>query len=64
MSNSFFGGYLVLIRSPTKNPLTFDRICQIVVFSPQKCAIVTKLWVNAPHKKPLFTKQKIEQKSP
>ena len=62
-SSSFFGGIRFLIRSPTKNPLTFGRTCQMVIFAPSNRVIVDAFFKKSASKKVLILK-KVEQKSP
>ena len=54
-SSSFFGGIRFLIRSPTKNPLTFGRTCQMVIFAPNYKMLVTVLAILATNIHYLFT---------
>ena len=53
-SSSFFGGIRFLIRSPTKNPLTFGRTCQMVIFAPSNRVMVDAFFKNLPPKKSSF----------
>ena len=60
-SSSFFGGFLFLIRSPTKNPLTFGRKCQMVIFALSNRAMVSTFYKNLPPKKVLhFEKSRLK----
>ena len=60
-SSSFFGGFLFLIRSPTKNPLTFGRKCQMVIFALPYRAMVSTFYKNLPPKKVLhFEKSRLK----
>ena len=56
-SSSFFGGFWFLIRSPTKNTLTFARICQVVIFAPSNRVMVKAFMKNLPPKKVLILKK-------
>ena len=56
-SSSFFGGFLVLMRSPTKNPLTFGRTCQMAIFAPSNREMVKAFMKNLPPKKSSFLKK-------
>jgi len=49
-SSSFFAEFLFLIRSPTKNPLTFGRKCQMVIFALSNRAMVSTFYKNLPPK--------------
>ena len=44
----------LLIRSPTKNPLTFWRTCQMVIFALPNRAMVSTHYKNLPPKKSSF----------
>ena len=60
-SSSFFGGFLFLIRSPTKNPLTFGRKCQMVILALPYRAMVSTFYKNLPPKKVLhFEKSRLK----
>ena len=56
-SSSFFGGIRFFIRSPTKNPLTFGRTCQMVIFAPSNRVMVNAFFKNLPPKKSSILKK-------
>ena len=45
-----------MIRSPTKNPLTFSRTCQMVIFAPCNRALVVGFLKYQHKKKPFWKK--------
>ena len=46
-----------IIRPPTRNPLTFGRTCQMVIFAPSNCVLVVGSTKNLPPKKSSFWKK-------
>ena len=59
-SSSFFRVFRFLIRCPTKNPLTFGRTCQMVIFAPSNRVLVDAFMKNLPPKSPHFEKKTVK----
>ena len=55
-SSSFFGEIRFLIQSPTQNPLTFGRTCQMAIFAPSNRVMVDAFFKNLPPKSRHFEK--------